>query len=219
MHSVITTAPNARILWTCSASHKLLGPTSNSKLHSPQINIDRRQIHVLQVWDIRSMKRTGEIPHAHLMPVRDIDFANQQQHKIVSAGDDCKLCIWDLRYASPLNMAHFHGCDFPVTVHTSLTWHSQIPPPALSCTAREVRHSHHQPEAMLLFHSMLSVQLIARCLCWLCMRCTDSFSNVGPGKSFVTVLCSSTRSDLFSSLLSLNKACHCQSPKQQNGLR
>lgn len=51
----------------------------------------------VQIWDTRSMKRVGETPHAHLMPVRDIDFAKQQQHKIVSAGDDCKLCIWDLR--------------------------------------------------------------------------------------------------------------------------
>ena len=99
MHTVITSACNACTFWTCYSSvpDKLLGPTSNSKLHSPQLNIDRQKIHVWQVWDIRSMKRVGEIPHAHLMPVRDIDFANQQQHKIVSAGDDCKLCIWDLR--------------------------------------------------------------------------------------------------------------------------
>ena len=121
MHNVIVIARGARNLWTCSVSHKLLGPTSDSKLQSPQLNISRRQLHVLQIWDIRSMKRIGEIPHAHLMPVRDIDFAKHQQHKIVSAGDDCKLCIWDLRYASLLNMAHFHGCDFPLTVHTSLT--------------------------------------------------------------------------------------------------
>ncbi len=97
MHTVIVIARNARTLWTCSVPHKLLGLTINSKLHSPQLNIGRRQILVLQIWDIRSMKRVGEIPHAHLMPVRDIDFAKQQQHKIVSAGDDCKLCIWDLR--------------------------------------------------------------------------------------------------------------------------
>ncbi|KAL3130790.1 hypothetical protein ABBQ38_000129 [Trebouxia sp. C0009 RCD-2024] len=51
----------------------------------------------VQVWDVRSLKKTAEIPDAHLMPVRDIDFAHQQQHRIVSAGDDCKVCIWDLR--------------------------------------------------------------------------------------------------------------------------
>lgn len=54
---------------------------------------------VWQIWDIRCMKRVGEIADAHLMPVRDIDFAHQQQHRIVSAGDDCKICIWDLRFA------------------------------------------------------------------------------------------------------------------------
>lgn len=43
------------------------------------------------------MKKVADIPEAHLMPVRDIDFAHQQQHRIVSAGDDCKVCIWDLR--------------------------------------------------------------------------------------------------------------------------
>lgn len=51
----------------------------------------------VQIWDIRSMKRVGEIPDAHLMPVRDVDFAHQQQNRVVSAGDDCRLCIWDLR--------------------------------------------------------------------------------------------------------------------------
>ena len=105
MHTVIVVAGDSRILWTCIIPPKLLGLTANDKLHSPQLNTGQPSPHVLQIWDTRSMKRVGEIPHAHLMPVRDIDFAKQQQHKIVSAGDDCKLCIWDLRYASLLNFA------------------------------------------------------------------------------------------------------------------
>ena len=52
-----------------------------------------------QVWDVRSLKRTGEIKDAHLMPIRAVDFAHQQQHRIVTGGDDCQVCVWDLRYA------------------------------------------------------------------------------------------------------------------------
>ena len=52
----------------------------------------------LQIWDVRSLKRTGQIKDAHMLPVRDVDFAHQQQHKIVTGGDDCQVCVWDLRY-------------------------------------------------------------------------------------------------------------------------
>lgn len=53
----------------------------------------------MQVWDVRSLKRTGEIKDAHMMPIRDVDFAHQEQHKVVTGGDDCQVCVWDLRYA------------------------------------------------------------------------------------------------------------------------
>ena len=54
----------------------------------------------LQVWDVRSLKRTGDIKDAHMMPVRNVDFAHEQEHRIVTGGDDCQVCIWDLRFAS-----------------------------------------------------------------------------------------------------------------------
>lgn len=52
----------------------------------------------LQLWDLRNLKRTGEIQDAHMMPARSVDFAHQQPHRMVTGGDDCQVCIWDLRY-------------------------------------------------------------------------------------------------------------------------
>ncbi|MEW5311662.1 MAG: hypothetical protein WDW38_003357 [Sanguina aurantia] len=51
----------------------------------------------LQIWDLRSMSKSSEITGAHKMPVRDVSFAPQNNQRIVSAGDDCKLRVWDLR--------------------------------------------------------------------------------------------------------------------------
>ena len=51
----------------------------------------------VQVWDARSLQRSAEIPQAHAMPVRDVDFARQEPHKIATAGDEGKLRFWDLR--------------------------------------------------------------------------------------------------------------------------
>ena len=51
----------------------------------------------VQVWDVRSLQRAAEIPQAHAMPVRDVDFARHEPHKIATAGDDGKLRFWDLR--------------------------------------------------------------------------------------------------------------------------
>ncbi|EIE27740.1 WD40 repeat-like protein [Coccomyxa subellipsoidea C-169] len=53
----------------------------------------------VQVWDLRSGQQSGAISSAHGMPVRDVDFAKQQDNLIVTAGDDCKLRLWDLRHA------------------------------------------------------------------------------------------------------------------------
>ncbi len=52
----------------------------------------------VQVWDVRSLQRAAEIPQVHAMPVRDVDFARQEPHKIATAGDDGKLRFWDLRW-------------------------------------------------------------------------------------------------------------------------
>lgn len=45
------------------------------------------------------MEKTGEVEGAHIMPVRDIDFAKIQNHLLASGGDDHKVCLWDLRCA------------------------------------------------------------------------------------------------------------------------
>lgn len=39
----------------------------------------------------------GEIKMAHKMPVRSISFAPHNDTRVLTAGDDCKLRVWDLR--------------------------------------------------------------------------------------------------------------------------
>ncbi|KAL6761365.1 WD40-repeat-containing domain protein [Haematococcus lacustris] len=52
----------------------------------------------VQVWDLRSMAVSGELPGAHRMPCRDVCFApGSSGHRLVSCGDDCKLRVWDMR--------------------------------------------------------------------------------------------------------------------------
>lgn len=51
----------------------------------------------VQIWDLRMLAKSGELLSAHKMPVRDVDFAPHQEHRLVSCGDDCKLRFWDLR--------------------------------------------------------------------------------------------------------------------------
>ncbi len=54
-----------------------------------------------QTWDLRALgpgcRPSGEIKHAHKMPVRSISFAPHADTRILTAGDDCKLRFWDLR--------------------------------------------------------------------------------------------------------------------------
>ena len=45
------------------------------------------------------MRRAAMIEGAHQMPVRDVDIARGNMHLLVSAGDDCRLRVWDLRRA------------------------------------------------------------------------------------------------------------------------
>ena len=52
---------------------------------------------MLQLWDMRSLEKTAQIEGAHRMDARDVDFSRQRQHVVATAGDDCKLRIWDLR--------------------------------------------------------------------------------------------------------------------------
>ena len=53
----------------------------------------------LQLWDLRSMKQTTEVEGAHTAPIRDLDFAHQAEHILASAGDDCRVKVWDTRFA------------------------------------------------------------------------------------------------------------------------
>ncbi|KAK9865749.1 hypothetical protein WJX84_007366 [Apatococcus fuscideae] len=67
----------------------------------------------IQVWDLRTMKKAGEIEAAHQMPVRDLDFSRQELHRCVSSGDDGRICFWDLRSTKPAQplqafQAHAH---------------------------------------------------------------------------------------------------------------
>jgi WD40 repeat protein len=56
-----------------------------------------------QIWDVRTGRQSGAISDAHGMAVRDIDFAKQQDNLVVTAGEDCKVRLWDLRQAlSPI---------------------------------------------------------------------------------------------------------------------
>lgn len=50
-----------------------------------------------QMWDTRTMEKSGEVEGAHIMPVRDLDFAKQTGNLLASAGDDHRICVWDLR--------------------------------------------------------------------------------------------------------------------------
>jgi WD40 repeat protein len=51
----------------------------------------------LQVWDVQSVVKVGEQAAAHRMPVRDVDWAPNHPHRLVSGGEDGKLRFWDTR--------------------------------------------------------------------------------------------------------------------------
>ncbi|XP_010242861.1 PREDICTED: WD repeat-containing protein DWA2 [Nelumbo nucifera] len=48
----------------------------------------------IQFWDIRMMKKTNSIEHAH---ARNVDYNTKKQNIIVSAEDESGIRIWDLR--------------------------------------------------------------------------------------------------------------------------
>ena len=51
----------------------------------------------VQLHDLRAMQQSGSISAAHSMPIRDVDFARQQDNLMATAGDDCMFRLWDLR--------------------------------------------------------------------------------------------------------------------------
>ena len=51
----------------------------------------------MQLHDLRAMQQSATITDAHSMPIRDIDFARQQDNLLATAGIDCMFRLWDLR--------------------------------------------------------------------------------------------------------------------------
>ena len=74
-----------------------------------------------QVWDLRAMRRSAEVESAHHMPVRDVDFARGQAHLLLSAGDDCRLRLWDLRCGCGVSLHQCWGLGYS-TLQSELVW-------------------------------------------------------------------------------------------------
>ena len=74
----------------------------------------------LHCIDLRSMSPSIVIEDAHEMAVRDVDFSKTNQHLLTSGGDDCNMCIWDLRKPqSPV---------VKVSNHSHWVWQSRFNP-------------------------------------------------------------------------------------------
>uniref|UniRef100_A0A0D6R6Q8 EIPR1-like beta-propeller domain-containing protein n=1 Tax=Araucaria cunninghamii TaxID=56994 RepID=A0A0D6R6Q8_ARACU len=71
----------------------------------------------VQFWDLRSIKQVNSIGHAQ---VRDLDYNPSKQHIVVTAGDDSRIRIWDLR------MPNLPSEE--LTGHTHWTWCVQYNP-------------------------------------------------------------------------------------------
>ncbi|RXH73391.1 hypothetical protein DVH24_013075 [Malus domestica] len=48
----------------------------------------------IQFWDLRTMKKTNSIEHAH---VRNVDYNPKKKHVLITAEDESGIRIWDLR--------------------------------------------------------------------------------------------------------------------------
>jgi WD40 repeat protein len=53
----------------------------------------------VQLWDLSSMSSTGGVSKAHKLPIRDVSWAPNNEHRFVTGGDDGKLRFWDTRCA------------------------------------------------------------------------------------------------------------------------
>lgn len=71
----------------------------------------------VQFWDLRTIKKTNSIEHAH---IRNVDYDPKRRHRLVTAEDEAGIHIWDLRMLKAPVM-DLHG-------HTHWTWDVQCNP-------------------------------------------------------------------------------------------
>jgi len=83
----------------------------------------------IQLWDLRSQAQVASVSSAHRMPVRDLNFSTQHAFHLVSAGDDCKVRIWDTRKLGPSSQQQMNE---PVKdlggKHSHWVWQARINP-------------------------------------------------------------------------------------------
>ncbi|KAJ4702254.1 WD repeat-containing protein DWA2-like [Melia azedarach] len=65
----------------------------------------------VQFWDLRTMKKTNSVEHAH---IRDVDYDTKRKHIVVTAADESGIHLWDLRMLK----VPFQGLGG----HTHWTW-------------------------------------------------------------------------------------------------
>ncbi|GBF90294.1 WD repeat-containing protein [Raphidocelis subcapitata] len=51
----------------------------------------------VQLWDVHNCRKVGEAPRAHRLAARCVDWAPNNEHRLVSCGDDGRLRFWDTR--------------------------------------------------------------------------------------------------------------------------
>ncbi|GAQ90905.1 transducin family protein, partial [Klebsormidium nitens] len=65
---------------------------------------------LVEIWDLRTMRRGQKIDQAHGMQVRDVDFNPKRQNTLLTAGDDSYIRFWDTRQiATPLLELQAHN--------------------------------------------------------------------------------------------------------------
>ncbi|KAJ0085085.1 hypothetical protein Patl1_09420 [Pistacia atlantica] len=77
----------------------------------------------VQFWDLRTMKKTNSIEHAH---VRNMDYDTKKKHILVTAADEYGLHIWDLRKLKvPIQELPGHTHWYYISVlHSSVNSHA-----------------------------------------------------------------------------------------------
>ncbi|KAB2628323.1 hypothetical protein D8674_033118 [Pyrus ussuriensis x Pyrus communis] len=71
----------------------------------------------IQFWDLRTMKKTNSIEHAH---VRNVDYNPKKKHVLITAEDESGIHVWDLRKPN-VPIQELPG-------HTQRTWAARYNP-------------------------------------------------------------------------------------------